>query len=122
CPSRGCAHHTDKEKLYAKRESSHAPTLDGASEAQSTNLSSGRALSLTTRALMESRLGYDFSGVRIHDDAHAAQSARAINALAYTNGQNIVFGAGQFSPQTRAGQQLLAHELTHVVQQRAGAK
>jgi hypothetical protein len=60
---------------------------------------------------------FDLSHVRIHTDAIAAESASAVNALAYTVGQNIVFGAGQFSPNTHKGQQLLAHELTHVAQQ-----
>ncbi|HEX8397449.1 MAG TPA: DUF4157 domain-containing protein [Pyrinomonadaceae bacterium] len=60
---------------------------------------------------------FDLSNVRIHTDARAAESARAVNALAYTIGNNIVFGAGQFAPGTQRGQHLIAHELTHVVQQ-----
>src|SRR6266487_493420 len=63
------------------------------------------------------RSGYDFSQVRMHTDAQAAESARAINALAYTVGQHLVFGTGQYAPQTNIGKRLLAHELTHVVQQ-----
>jgi hypothetical protein len=62
-------------------------------------------------------LGYDFSQVRLHADARAADSARAVSALAYTVGSDIVFGAGQYAPGTAAGKRLLAHELTHVVQQ-----
>jgi hypothetical protein len=62
-------------------------------------------------------LGYDFSQVRLHADARAADSARAVNALAYTVGSDIVFGAGQYAPGTAAGKRLLAHELTHAVQQ-----
>ena len=69
----------------------------------------------------EPRFGYDFSQVRIHTDARAAESARAVNARAYTVGREVVFGAGQYSPGTAAGQRLLAHELTHIVQQRASA-
>ena len=61
--------------------------------------------------------GHDFSKVRIHTDDKAAESARAINALAYTVGRNIVFGQGQYKPNTRAGSKLVAHELTHVLQQ-----
>lgn len=61
--------------------------------------------------------GYDFSQVHIHTDAKAARSAREVNALAYTVGRDIVFGEGQYAPQTTPGRQLLAHELTHVVQQ-----
>jgi hypothetical protein len=63
------------------------------------------------------RGGYDFSHVRVHTDARAAESARAVNALAYTVDRDIVFGAGQYAPETAQGKRLLAHELTHVVQQ-----
>jgi hypothetical protein len=68
---------------------------------------------------MERRLGHDFSRVRVHHDLQAAESSRAVDAHAYTVGQHIVFGAGRYDPATREGQRLLAHELTHVVQQRA---
>jgi hypothetical protein len=60
---------------------------------------------------------FDLGGVRVHTDSHAAESARAVNAQAYTVGNNIVFGAGQFAPHTTSGQHLIAHELTHVAQQ-----
>ncbi|CAG0930516.1 hypothetical protein TFLX_01799 [Thermoflexales bacterium] len=60
---------------------------------------------------------YDFGQVRVHTDAQAAKSARAVNALAYTVGRDVVFAAGQYAPGTATGQHLLAHELTHVVQQ-----
>jgi hypothetical protein len=66
---------------------------------------------------MESRFGHDFSHVRVHLDSRAGESAQAVNALAYTVGQNIVFAHRQYAPQTTFGQRLLAHELTHVVQQ-----
>jgi hypothetical protein len=66
---------------------------------------------------MEPRFGHDFSGVRVHADSQAADSARAVGALAYTVGHQVVFGVGQYAPQTPTGQALLAHELTHVVQQ-----
>jgi hypothetical protein len=65
------------------------------------------------------RLGHDFSRVRVHTDSRAAESARALGALAYTVGRDVVFGAGQFSPLSAEGRRLLAHELTHVVQQTA---
>ena len=80
--------------------------------------SAGRPLEAQTRSFMESRFGQDFSRVRVHTDARAAESARAVNALAYTVGTNVVFGAGAYAPETSAGRRLLAHELTHVVQQR----
>jgi len=79
--------------------------------------SPGRPLEPTLRQDMESRFGHDFSTVRVHSDAAAEQSARDVNAHAYTVGHDIVFGAGQFGPGTREGQRLIAHELAHVVQQ-----
>ncbi|MBD0372209.1 MAG: DUF4157 domain-containing protein [Pyrinomonadaceae bacterium] len=79
--------------------------------------SQGRPLDSETRAFMESRFDHDFSQVRVHTDAKAAESARAVNAVAYTVGPDVVFGAGMYSPATPGGQRLLAHELTHVVQQ-----
>jgi hypothetical protein len=79
--------------------------------------SPGQPLDMATRTFMEPRFGHDFSAIRVHADGAAAQSARAVNALAYTVGHDVVFGAGQFQPQSRAGQRLMAHELTHVVQQ-----
>ncbi len=77
----------------------------------------GQPLDTQTRAFMESRFGHDFSKVRIHTDERADESAQAVNALAYTVGQHIVFAAGQYAPEARAGKGLLAHELSHVVQQ-----
>jgi outer membrane protein OmpA-like peptidoglycan-associated protein len=66
---------------------------------------------------MEQRFGHDFSRVRIHTDAAAARSARDVNANAYTVGYNIVFGGDRFTPGTQAGRRLVAHELTHTLQQ-----
>ncbi len=83
--------------------------------------SQGQPLDAGTRDLFESRFGHDFSKVRVHADAKAAESARAVNALAYTVGSSLVFGAGRFAPRSRPGQALLAHELTHVVQQSTNA-
>lgn len=79
--------------------------------------SSGQPLDSVTRAFMEPRFGHDMSGVRVHSDAQAAESARAVNALAYTVGRDVVFGAAQYAPATARGRALLAHELAHVVQQ-----
>lgn len=78
--------------------------------------SSGQPLDQGARALMEPRFNYDFSRVRVHTDERAAESARAVNALAYTVGSKVVFGSNQYAPQTSAGRRLLAHELTHVTQ------
>jgi hypothetical protein len=81
--------------------------------------SGGRPLDRDTRGYMESRFGFDFSRVRLHTDSAAEASARALRASAYTVGSDVVFAAGQFAPQTAQGKKLLAHELTHVVQQDA---
>jgi Domain of unknown function (DUF4157)/OmpA family len=81
---------------------------------------SGMPLPRSVRQHMEDRFGHDFSHVRVHSGTSAANSARDVNAQAYTVGNNIVFGAGRFAPDTQQGQKLLAHELTHVVQQRSG--
>jgi len=77
----------------------------------------GQALDSPARGEMERRFGRDFSFVRVHEGATAAHSARALNADAFTAGHHIVFGAGRLAPGTPAGRHLLAHELTHVVQQ-----
>jgi hypothetical protein len=79
--------------------------------------SPGQPLDTATRAFFEPRFGQDLSQVRVHADEKAAGSAQAVDALAYTVGRNVVFGRGQFSPGTAAGQKLLAHELAHTVQQ-----
>ncbi len=81
----------------------------------------GQAIDEDTRAFMEPRFGRDFGHVRVHADAAAAASARAINAAAYAVGDQIVFGAGRYAPGTSEGRRLLAHELTHTVQQGAVA-
>ena len=81
--------------------------------------SSGQPLDRATREFMEKRFGYDFGSVRIHRDARASESARAVQARAYTVGHDVVFAGGSFAPETNAGRELLAHELTHVVQQSA---
>ena len=81
---------------------------------------SGRPLEPALHREMQQRFGHDFSRVRVHVDAAAEQSARAWSANAYTVGRNIVFGAGRFAPATLDGRRLLAHELTHVVQQSGG--
>src|SRR5947209_2458285 len=82
--------------------------------------SPGHPLDAETRAFMEPRFGHDFSKVRVHANDHADRSVHAVNALAYTVGGHVVFGVGQYQPDTAAGRKLLAHELTHVVQQSDG--
>lgn len=90
------------------------------SSVQSTISSQGNPLSSATREFFEPRFGHDFSHVRVHTDDGAAASARSVNALAYTVGTDIVFGSGQYAPETAKGSELLAHELTHVTQQAQG--
>ncbi|MBN2118651.1 MAG: DUF4157 domain-containing protein [Anaerolineales bacterium] len=79
--------------------------------------SPGQSLDVQTRAFMEPRFGHDFSQVRVHTDTRAAESAKAVHALAYTVGYDIAFAAGRYMPNAAAGKKLLAHELAHVVQQ-----
>jgi hypothetical protein len=79
--------------------------------------SPSQPLDAETQTFMESRFSQDFSKIRLHIDAQAAKSAESINARAYTIGRDIVFGAGQYTPTTPDGKRLLAHELTHVLQQ-----
>jgi hypothetical protein len=82
--------------------------------------SGGRPVEPDVRTDMEARLGHDFSDVRVHDDSAATSSAQAVNAHAYTVGSNVVFQRDQYDPGSAAGKETLAHELTHVVQQRSG--
>jgi len=77
----------------------------------------GQPLSPSLRSYFEPRFGQDFSGVRLHTDANGASAARSVNAKAFTLGSDVAFAAGQYSPETTGGKRLLAHELTHVVQQ-----
>lgn len=79
--------------------------------------SPGYPLDPATLGFFEPRFGRDLSGIRLHTDARAASSAHAVNARAYTVGDDVVFGAGTYAPHTTAGQQLLAHELVHAIQQ-----
>jgi hypothetical protein len=83
--------------------------------------SGGRPLDQESRAFFEPRFGRDLNDVRIHTGAEAAESARSINALAYTAGSDIVFGQGRYSPHTEDGKRLLAHELAHTIQQSSRA-
>ncbi|HEU0282930.1 MAG TPA: DUF4157 domain-containing protein [Gallionella sp.] len=110
--SSGAAPHIQRYTGQASPDGGSAPA-----SVDSVLASPGRPLDPALQQDFGQRFGHDFSHVRIHADAAAAQSARDVNAHAYTVGQDIVFGAGQFAAGTHAGQRLLAHELTHVVQQ-----
>jgi hypothetical protein len=120
CPAGGChasAEHADQEVL--PKESGTATRLE--SYVGSLGSGRGQPLAPTVRAQLEPRFGRDFSAVRVHTDSSAASAAQAVNAAAFTVGSNIVFGLGRYSPATPRGKALLAHELTHVVQQTGGA-
>ena len=115
---RKCAHCEEEEKLLRKENKSQSTEAGSETNSYISSLSSkGSSLSKEARSFFEPRFGYDFSDVKIHNDSEAAKSADGINALAYTNGNNIVFNQNQFSPESDGGKKLLAHELTHVVQQ-----
>jgi hypothetical protein len=101
-----------------QRQANGVATPESAPPSVATVLrSSGQSLPDSVRHEFEPRFGHDFSSVRVHADPMAAQSAAAVQALAYTVGRDIVFGAGQFRPESASGRRLIAHELTHVVQQ-----
>jgi|GEM_PF-3610496 len=109
----------DEETLQMKSRGDGGFTLSPGLEAKLTNSKrSGRPLPHATRAFLEPRFGTDFSAVRVHTDSEAADISRQINAKAFTHGQDIYFGAGAYAPESTAGKHLLAHELTHVVQQK----
>ncbi|RPJ83833.1 MAG: DUF4157 domain-containing protein, partial [Acidobacteria bacterium] len=105
----------------SKQAGAEAPEVTPATAADIGHLrGGGRPLPPAAREFFEPRFGTDFSQVRLHADSRAAQAARSINARAFTVGHDIGLATGQYSPDTDQGRQLLAHELTHVVQQRSG--
>jgi len=101
------------EAVSSLMEEERSPVLDVVGSG------GGSALPAATRAGMEARFGADFGGVRLHTGAAAAESAQGVQAKAYTVGDDVVLGAG-VDPASAAGEKTLAHELTHVLQQRAG--
>ena len=109
----------EKNKQVLQRKSNGGPQPSSIPPIVNQTLSSpGNPLDSSTRSSMESRFGHDFSGVRIHNDSMAHESARAVNARAYTVGEDIAFASGQYNPHSHAGSHLLAHELAHTIQQR----
>ena len=116
---RTCAECEEEEKkLHRKQTRNDEAEASNELENYTANLNSnGKSLPENVKNFFEPRFGSDFSDVRIHTDSAAAKSAQSINALAYTRGNNIVFNENQFSPETDSGKKLMAHELTHVVQQ-----
>jgi len=97
-----------------------ATLMDDAPSVKDVTSRSGQPLDGATRAEMEGRLGADFSDVRVHTDGDAHRSAQSVNAHAYTVGSNVVFQRDLYDPGSHAGKTMLAHELTHVIQQRTG--
>lgn len=112
----------EDEVVQTKRESDTFPQVTADLESRIQALKGGgEPLPAAGRQFFESRLGHDFSRVRVHHDTRASSVANALQARAFTVGQDIAFGAGEYAPETAAGQSLLAHELTHVVQQSGAA-
>ena len=110
-----------REGTLARAAISSSPVHDVPPIVHEVLRSPGQPLDVATRAFMEPRFGHDFSHVVVHTGKNAAESARAVHALAYTVGRHVVFGPGEYAPHTAPGQQLVAHELTHVVQQAAAS-
>ena len=119
----GFNHDEKSQPLQTKLVLSPKPAADEAPDVVYEVLrESGQPLDTATRAFFDPRFGYDFSQVRVHTDRHAVESAISMGASAYTVGSNIVFASGHFDPVTFSGRRLLAHELTHVMQQRAAPR
>jgi len=117
--NRKCEHCEDEEKKMQRKEKNNEETAAdaGLENYFSTLDQGGNPLSKEVRNFYEPRFGYDFSKVKVHSNSIDAKSAQSINAIAYTSGNHIVFNDGQYNPGTEPGKKLLAHELTHVVQQ-----
>lgn len=120
CDTRGAEQGHEHEQMHLKSTESVGRGRTVPPIVDEVLRSPGQPLDEHTRTFMEPRFGLDFSDVRVHTNARAAESARAIDALAYTVGRQIVFAAGKYVPRMGAVSKLLAHELTHVVQQGRG--
>ena len=109
----------ESAKGIHRKASSHSEESSFAPSSVLQSLGAGRALDPPLRKSMEARFGQDFSSVRVHDNSQSAAAASSVNARAFTYGKDVVFNRGEYAPHSPGGQQLLAHELTHVVQQGA---
>ena len=108
----------EEEIIQTERANRRTPQVGHSLEAQIHHLrGGGQPLSTPTRAFFEPRFSYDFSQVRVHTDSKAVEAAGSVKAKAFTIGREVVFSSGNYSPNTFGGRQLLAHELTHVIQQ-----
>lgn len=119
CPEGTCEHGQEPGHLW--RSTTGLPGSQVPSVVHEVLASPGHPLDHQTRLSMEAHLGHDLGAVRVHTDERSERSARSVNALAYTVGNHIAFAAGEYRAGSGEGRRLLAHELTHVVQQ-AGTK
>ncbi len=117
-----CADCEEEKKVQRAASASRHAAGDVSATVASGTASGGATLSAAARNQLEPRFGHDFGDVRVHTGPQAADSARELNAHAYTFGRDVVFGAGRYAPETDAGRRLLAHELTHVLQQSADVR
>jgi len=108
----------EEEPIQIKGTGGQIPLISSGLQPRINSLrGGGHPLSESTRSYFEPRFGVDFTQIRVHTDAKAAEKAQALNVCAFTKGRDIVFGVGQYVPNTHQGRRLLAHELRHVVQQ-----
>ena len=108
----------EEKSFQTKQANNQTPAVNSTIESGINSIRiGGQPLPESTRSFFEPRFGMDFSQVRLHYDSNAAGIARSVNAKAFTTGKDVVFGTGQYSPATTTGKSLLAHELTHVLQQ-----
>jgi Domain of unknown function (DUF4157)/IPT/TIG domain len=116
---RKCQHCEDEEEKKLQRKEINSENAEPLSQSENYigSLSGGKGLSKEERSFFEPAMNHDFGNVRLHTDKTANKSAENLNALAYTYRNNIVFGDGQYQPHTENGKRLMAHELTHVIQQ-----
>lgn len=114
---RKCAHCEEEEKMQRKEQEEATGAGEAPAIVHDVTRSGGQPLDSGTRSFFEPRLGYDLGQVRVHTDSQAAESARSVQAHAYTVGNHMVFGANKFDTSSTDGKRLLAHELTHTIQQ-----
>ena len=108
----------EEKELQAKSKTGEITAGTPNLESRINNLKGGgQPLDSSTRTFFEPRFGHDFSHVRVHTESSAADTAKSINARAFTLGNHVVMGSGEYHPNSRSGQRLLGHELTHVIQQ-----
>jgi hypothetical protein len=126
-PIRSVPQQLEGDRIDRQIQRKHDPSEESLSTSKPTesylaSLSGGETLSGKEKQFFESRFGHDFSNVRLHRDSRANESANNVNAVAYTHGNNIVFGRDEYQPGTDSGKRLLAHELAHVIQNSTGTR